>query len=191
MNRCPLTWRNAEQAELLLSRLRVAECNDAIARASSACAKRTRGRSAGRGVADGARLKIAAILQFIRSGYRLDNVEHGGYLPAGGGPRWVLTNAIGVVEDGYLKGGWTTHVDITERKEAEQALKESEARYRQFLEMSVEGIWRLECDPPIAIDLEEQKQVELMLGADAGGGVQRGDGPPDWGSAWKTLSATP
>ena len=35
--------------------------------------------------------------------------------------------------------------------------------YRQFLQVSVEGIWRLEAVPPIPIDLEEQEQVEAML----------------------------
>ena len=45
---------------------------------------------------------------------------------------------------------------------AEEALRESEARYRQFLQISVEGIWRLEC-PPISTSLDERQQAELML----------------------------
>src|SRR5215470_2293507 len=43
--------------------------------------------------------------------------------------------------------------DITERKNAEEKLKESDDRYRAFIANSSEGIWRYELDEPIPVIL--------------------------------------
>jgi PAS domain S-box-containing protein len=43
---------------------------------------------------------------------------------------------------------------------AERAIRDSEERYRAFVANSTEGIWRLEFDPPIPIDLPIDEQVE-------------------------------
>jgi PAS domain S-box-containing protein len=47
--------------------------------------------------------------------------------------------------------------------EASNRLEEAEARYRHFIELSTEGIWRLEAEQPIAITLPEDEQIHLML----------------------------
>jgi PAS domain S-box-containing protein len=44
--------------------------------------------------------------------------------------------------------------DITDRRQAEE-------RYRAFIEQSSEGIWRIEVDPPIPIDLPFDEQIKL------------------------------
>lgn len=45
--------------------------------------------------------------------------------------------------------------DITERWRAEQALRQREEDYREFVAQSSEGIFRLDLDPPVPIDLDE------------------------------------
>ncbi|MBI4811150.1 MAG: PAS domain S-box protein, partial [Ignavibacteriales bacterium] len=49
-----------------------------------------------------------------------------------------------------------------EGKQAQEALKQSEDRYRAFVEQSTEGIWRFESDYPISITLPEDEQVRLF-----------------------------
>lgn len=51
---------------------------------------------------------------------------------------------------------------IAVRKKAEQALRVNEERYRNFVEQSTEGIFRLEFNRPIPIDLPMDEQVRLF-----------------------------
>jgi len=53
--------------------------------------------------------------------------------------------------------------DITEREQAEEALKRSESNYRLFVAQSSEGIFCQELERPIPVDLPEDEQVQRIL----------------------------
>ena len=73
--------------------------------------------------------------------------------------------------------------DITEQVRTRETLRvqaetvrESEERYRAFVEHSSEGIWRLEFSPPIDTSLPVEAQVVTGLRQWPIRRVQRGDG---------------
>jgi PAS domain S-box-containing protein len=53
--------------------------------------------------------------------------------------------------------------DITERKRAENELKSSQERYKNFIKLSKEGIFMLEFNKPMLTRLSKQEQIEFML----------------------------
>jgi PAS domain S-box-containing protein len=52
--------------------------------------------------------------------------------------------------------------DITEGKRIKEALIKNEERYRHFINQSTEGIWRLELEKPVSIDLPVDEQIQLF-----------------------------
>jgi PAS domain S-box-containing protein len=74
---------------------------------------------------------------------------------------------VEVIAD-YLEFGGKEYVmafahDITDRKRAEQALRDSEQRYRDFIEHSTEGVWRVELDQPIPLNLPAEEFLGRLL----------------------------
>ena len=49
--------------------------------------------------------------------------------------------------------------DVTERKRAEEEIRQSEERYRSFVEQSTEGIWRFELEEGMDTNLPEDEQA--------------------------------
>ena len=78
------------------------------------------------------------------------------------GLRWRLCDAKPErLEDGStLWHGIIT--DITDRKQAELALKESEDRYKSFISQVTEGVYRFECDEPMDVNLPLEEQVDYL-----------------------------
>jgi two-component system, cell cycle sensor histidine kinase and response regulator CckA len=66
-------------------------------------------------------------------------------------------------ENGNIVGGIEVCLDITERKRAEEALGASEQRYRDFISHGTEGVWRIEFNPPIPVDLTEDEQIKRIF----------------------------
>ena len=52
---------------------------------------------------------------------------------------------------------------VHERRQAEQALRRGEERYRAYLQQRSEGIARFENERPVLIDLPEEEQIQLLL----------------------------
>jgi PAS domain S-box-containing protein len=76
---------------------------------------------------ESARHCLAAI---IAAGYTVSDLESTGR-DANGGVRHFASTMIGVVVDGHLQRMWGTQRDISDRKRAELALRDSEARLRK------------------------------------------------------------
>jgi two-component system, cell cycle sensor histidine kinase and response regulator CckA len=59
-----------------------------------------------------------------------------------GSELWVLASTSPILdEDGRFAGALAMFTDVTARRQAEKALRESEARYRRIVETANEGIW--------------------------------------------------
>ena len=65
---------------------------------------------------------IEYFVYFITNGFRVLNTESQ-EMDRDGNGKYFLNNAIGIVEDGFLKRIWGTQQDITSRKEIEHKLK--------------------------------------------------------------------
>lgn len=68
-----------------------------------------------------------------------------------------------VAKDGAVRGIFVLVVDVTEQHNSEKALKESEDRYKAFIEHSTEGIWRFELEKPIPVDLPIDEQIRMAF----------------------------
>ncbi len=83
----------------------------------------------------------------FREGRTVRNVVMGAKRPDGS-LRWVDVSAAPLMtEEGTAEGVVVTFADVTERKEAEEALRQSEERFRVLVETAWEGISVCEYDP--------------------------------------------
>lgn len=74
------------------------------------------------------------------------HMEHR-FLRSDGSITWALTQATTQPDaQGAIPGFVGTVTDITARKQVEEALQSSEARYRNIVELSQEGIWQIDAD---------------------------------------------
>ena len=81
------------------------------------------------------------------------------------GSVFPTSHTVTPLRDGRGKQtGWVSVVqDITDRKRAEEALRQSEQRYRDFISHSNEGVWRVEFEQPVPLDLAEEESLERIL----------------------------
>jgi PAS domain S-box-containing protein len=83
-----------------------------------------------------------------------------------GGLFWVRVDATPLFgDDGTFSGYITIQTDVTERREADEALRASQERYRAFIALSTEGVYRFESNQDIPVTLPVGEQAERMLEA--------------------------
>ena len=80
------------------------------------------------------------IRKFIESGYRTVSSENE-ITSATGRKKHVIVNSVGLVENGRLVRTWGSVRDITRRKQAEDAARQSESRLKMALEAASAEIW--------------------------------------------------
>ncbi|HEX6333811.1 MAG TPA: PAS domain S-box protein [Flavisolibacter sp.] len=83
---------------------------------------------------------IQYLTNFFSNGFRIVNAESH-EKDRNGNSKYFLNNAVGIIEDGMLKRVWGSQRDITEAKEAESRLKESEDRFREVADSAPVMIW--------------------------------------------------
>ena len=80
---------------------------------------------------------------------------------------WVWTLSKGQVisrdSEGKALRILGTETDITQRMRAEQQLRSSERRYREFVVNSTENLWCLAFEKPVPTDLSPEEQCQQML----------------------------
>lgn len=76
-----------------------------------------------------------------------------------GHSKYFLNNALGVVENGFLKRILGTQIDITENKQAEKKFKESEKRFKEVADSAPVMIWM--SDENDSINYLNKKWVEF------------------------------
>jgi PAS domain S-box-containing protein len=152
----PLDLPEEVQVEHVLREARVVECNDAYARLHG---YERAAEMLGRRRSEAAEpVPRQAVLDLVRGGFRL--VEREVLMPQrGGDPLWLRVNVVGVVEDGRLTSFWAFLRDVTRRKQAEQALRESEERFERLASASFEAIAITEG----GVFMDGNPQLALML----------------------------
>lgn len=135
---------------------------------------------------EGSNQNAAFIRTQVENGYRIHNYETE-EIDFRGRHRYFLNSGVGIIKDGYAVGAWASQIDITELRETQQALlraeqeratdleqinlelrqtleqlAESEAKFRTLFEVSNEGIYSVEVNPPVSINLSIEEQCEQL-----------------------------
>src|SRR5262249_9271901 len=139
-----ITLPEDEQIEMLYKFAYLAECNDATARMYGYdSADQILGARFGDLFLRSDPQNIAQLRAFTRAGYRLTDAETH-EVDRYGNTKYFLNNQTGIVENGGVVRGWGIQRDITELKQVERALRESEARLRRISEATQDALWEID-----------------------------------------------
>ncbi|MBO0859612.1 MAG: PAS domain S-box protein [Chloracidobacterium sp.] len=140
----PIKLPEDKQIEMVFKYAYLAECNDAMARMYGyKTADQIVGAPIGELLADSDQRNIDHLRDFSRSGFNLTDSESRD-VDRRGNTRYFLNNLTGIVENGAVVRVWGTQREITERKLAEQALRESEERLRRISDATQDSIWEID-----------------------------------------------
>jgi PAS domain S-box-containing protein len=103
--------------------------------------------------------------QVLRSGEPMVNIEVSSETPASPGDQrfWRASCYPVRGDDGSIVGVGAVVVDMTKSQQAEHALRQSEERYRAFIEQTAEAVWRAELEQPVPVTLPVDEQVRRFL----------------------------
>ena len=85
----------------------------------------------------------AYLRHFVTSGYQLAG-EESHEVAKDGATRIFVNNFVGVVEDGLVVSAWGTQVDVTNQRQQELLLRQSDERLRAALSAAGMGTWRVD-----------------------------------------------
>ncbi len=94
--------------------------------------------------------------------YDFEHLAEAGFDTRGRSGQIYINSLMGAVDDatGAERNYIIICVDDSDRRAFEEAMQESEARYRRFLEHSHEGIFRIEFEPPVPLEVPLEERIE-------------------------------
>ena len=131
-----------EVVQSMYRHLYIAECNEAFARmygyagVQQIVGRRFVDLHGGTDIPE----NLEALGAFVRANCQMLNAETR-EMDKNGNEVVFSNNSVGIIENGLLVSTWGTQLDITAQKRAEEALQESEQRFRMVLEGSRLGFW--------------------------------------------------
>ena len=147
----PINLPYEQQVELIYKSGYISECNDVLAHMYGyESSEEMRGVRLLDLVVDQKvnDINFEATLQLIKDGYRSGNRETKEQT-RDGKIAYFLNNAVGVIDNQHLVGLWGTQLDITALKNAEDAMRRSEARTRALLDAIPDMIFEFTRDGTI------------------------------------------
>ena len=102
-------------------------------------------------------------LEFIKKITRKRSLRNPSYeFINANGERHITSAFYELIDQGGEPAILSMFYDVTDQEKAQEALRESEGKYRNFIEQSMEGVWLLAFDEPISTRLPPKEQTTLI-----------------------------